>query len=148
MRFGFFDQLPCADADSERQRYQDLLAQFELGDALGFDTGWLGELHFSRAFSILANPLMVLAAAAQRTTRIRLGTAVTLLPLHHPVQTAEEAATADILSNGRLEFGVGRGTAPLHYTGFEVPQEESRERFAEALDFILKAWTNESFSFE
>ena len=77
MRFGFFDQLPCADADSERQRYQDLIAQIELGDVLGFDTVWLGELHFSRAFSILADPLMVLAAAAQRTTRIRLGTAVT-----------------------------------------------------------------------
>ena len=148
MRFGFFDQLPCASGYTERQRFQDILAQFELGDALGFDTGWLGELHFSRAFSILANPLMVLAAAAQRTTRIRLGTAVTLLPLHNPVKIAEEAATADILSDGRLEFGVGRGTSPLHYTGYDIPQEESRERFDEALDFILRAWTNESFSFE
>src|SRR2546428_7819504 len=146
MRFGFFDQLPCADADSERQRYQDLIAQIELGDALGFDTVWLGELHFSRALSILADPLMVLAAAAQRTTRIRLGTAVTLLPLHSPVKIAEEAAIADILSNGRLEFGVGRGTAPVHYAGYEIPQEESRERFEEALDFILQAWTQKQFS--
>jgi len=146
MRFGFFDQLPCADADSERQRYRDLIAQIELGDVLGFDTVWLGELHFSRAFSILADPLMVLAAAAQRTTRIRLGTAVTLLPLHSPVKIAEEAAIADILSNGRLEFGVGRGTAPVHYAGYEIPQEESRERFEEALDFILQAWTQKHFS--
>ena len=91
---------------------------------------------------------MVLAAAAQRTTRIRLGTAVTLLPLHNPVKTAEEAATADVLSDGRLEFGVGRGTAPMHYAGYGIPQEESRERFDEALDFILQAWTNERFSFE
>jgi alkanesulfonate monooxygenase SsuD/methylene tetrahydromethanopterin reductase-like flavin-dependent oxidoreductase (luciferase family) len=146
MRFGFFDQLPCADGDSERQRYQDLLAQIELGDALGFDTVWLGELHFSRAFSILADPLLLLAAAAQRTTRIRLGTAVTLLPLHNPVKIAEEAAIADILSNGRLEFGVGRGTAPVHYAGYDIPQEESRERFEEALDFIVQAWTQKSFS--
>jgi len=146
MRFGFFDQLPCADADSERQRYQDLIAQIELGEELEFDTVWLGELHFSRAFSILADPLIVLAAAAQRTTRIRLGTAVTLLPLHNPVKIAEEAAIADILSNGRLEFGVGRGTAPVHYAGYDVPQEESRERFEEALDFILQAWTQEQFS--
>src|SRR5438270_11805493 len=129
MRFGFFDQLPCASGFTERQRYRDILAQIELGDTIGFDTAWLGELHFSRAFSILADPLMVLAAAAQRTTRIRLGTAVTLLPLHNPVKIAESAATADILSNGRLELGVGRGTAPLHYTGYGVPQEESRERF-------------------
>jgi alkanesulfonate monooxygenase SsuD/methylene tetrahydromethanopterin reductase-like flavin-dependent oxidoreductase (luciferase family) len=124
------------------------MAQIELGDAIGFDSVWLGELHFSRAFSILADPLMVLAAAAQRTTRIRLGTAVTLLPLHHPVKLAEEAAVADILSNGRLEFGVGRGTAPAHYAGYEIAQDESRARFEEALDFILQAWTQDRFSFE
>jgi alkanesulfonate monooxygenase SsuD/methylene tetrahydromethanopterin reductase-like flavin-dependent oxidoreductase (luciferase family) len=148
MRFGFFDQLPCPPGYSEHQRYQDILAQIELGDAVGFDTVWLGELHFSRGFSILADPLMVLAAAAQRTSRIRLGTAVTLLPMHNPVKIAEEAAICDILSNGRLELGVGRGTAPLHYAGYNIPQEESRERFDEALDFLIGAWTNESFSFE
>jgi len=148
MRFGFFDQLPCAGTSSERQRFLDLMAQIELGDVVGFDTVWLGELHFSRAFSILADPLMVLAAAAQRTTRIRLGTAVTLLPLHNPVKIAEQAAITDILSDGRLEFGVGRGTAPAHYAGYDIPQEESRDRFDEALDFIVKAWTEKQFSFE
>src|SRR5260370_1040699 len=148
MRFGFFDQLPCAPGYSEPQRYKDILAQIELGDAVGFDTVWLGEIHFIREFSILADPLMVLAAAAQRTSRIRLGTAVTLLPMHNPVKIAEEAAIADILSNGRLEFGVGRGTAPQHYAGYGIPQEESRERFDEALDFIIGAWTDEPFSFE
>jgi alkanesulfonate monooxygenase SsuD/methylene tetrahydromethanopterin reductase-like flavin-dependent oxidoreductase (luciferase family) len=91
---------------------------------------------------------MVLAAAAQRTSRIRLGTAVTLLPLHSPVKVAEEAATADILSDGRLEFGVGRGTAPIHYAGYDIPMEESRDRFEEALEFILAAWTQESFSYQ
>jgi alkanesulfonate monooxygenase SsuD/methylene tetrahydromethanopterin reductase-like flavin-dependent oxidoreductase (luciferase family) len=146
MRFGFFDQLPCAAGFTEVQRYRDILAQIELGDELGFDTVWLGELHFSRAFSILASPLMVLAAAAQRTRRIRLGTAVTLLPMHNPVKIAEDAATADILSGGRLEFGVGRGTAPLHYAGYGIPQDESRERFDEALDFVVGAWTEERFS--
>src|SRR6516162_4690682 len=148
MRFGFFDQLPCASGFTERQRYKDIMAQIELGDELGFDTAWLGELHFSRAFSILADPLMVLAAVAQRTTRIRLGTAVTLLPLHNPVKIIEEAAIADILSDGRLEFGVGRGAFPLYYVGFDVPQEQSRERFEEALDFILPAWRSENFSFQ
>jgi alkanesulfonate monooxygenase SsuD/methylene tetrahydromethanopterin reductase-like flavin-dependent oxidoreductase (luciferase family) len=148
MRFGFFDQLPCAPGYSEQQRYHDIIGQIELGDEIGFDTVWLGELHFSRAFSILADPLMVLAAAAQRAPRIRLGTAVTLLPLHNPVKIAEEAAIADILSNGRLELGVGRGTAPLHYEGYAIPMEESRERFEEALDFIIGAWSSESFSFD
>jgi len=148
MRFGFFDQLPCPPGFTEQQRYNDILAQIEVGDRVGFDTVWLGELHFSRGFSTLADPLMVLAAAAQRTGHIRLGTAVTLLPLHNPVKIAEEAAICDILSNGRLEFGVGRGTAPLHYNGYDVPMEQSRERFDEALDFIIGAWTHESFSFE
>ena len=147
MRFGFFDQLPCPPGYTEQQRFRDIIAQIELGDEVGFDTVWLGELHFSRGFSILADPLMVLAAAAQRTRRIRLGTAVTLLPLNSPVKIAEEAAICDILSDGRLEFGVGRGTAPLHYDGYDIPQEESRERFDEALDFIIGAWTQESFSF-
>jgi alkanesulfonate monooxygenase SsuD/methylene tetrahydromethanopterin reductase-like flavin-dependent oxidoreductase (luciferase family) len=125
MRFGFFDQLPCAPGFTEQQRYHDILAQIDLGDEVGFDTVWLGELHFSRAFSILADPLMLLAAASQRTSRIRLGTAVTFLPLHNPVKIAKEAAIVDLLSNGRLELGVGRGTAPLHYEGYAVPMERA-----------------------
>ena len=148
MRFGFFDQLPCDDTQSEQQRFQNILTQIELGDQLGFNAVWLGELHFGRRSSISASPLMILAAAAQRTKRIRLGTAVTLLPLHNPIKIAEEAATADVLSGGRLELGVGRGTAPIHYTGYNINQEESRERFEEALEVILKAWTQDTFSYQ
>ena len=129
---------------TERQRYRDVLAQIELGDTLGFDVAWLGEIHFSRTFSILADPLMVLAAAAQRTTRIRLGTAVTLLPLHNPIKIAEEAATADILSDGRLEFGVSRGVA-YQYPGYGILPEESRERFEEALDSFSGPGTTRPF---
>lgn len=148
MRFGFFDQLPRADWQSERQRYQDILAQIELGDELGFDTAWLGELHFIPSFSCLASPMMILAAAAQRTKRIRLGTAVTLLPLHNPVKMAEDAATLDVLSDGRLEFGVGRGATPVYFAGYNVPQEESRERFEESLEVILRAWTHDRLSYQ
>ena len=148
MRFGFFDQLPCASSQSAPQRYQDILAQIRLADTVGFDTVWLGEQHFGPNTSIMASPLMVLATAAQHTERIRLGTAVTLLPLHNPMKIAEEAATADILSGGRLEFGVGRGSAPIHYTGYNIPMEESRERFAEALDVIRIAWTHDRLSYQ
>src|SRR5215468_4731315 len=148
MRFGFFDQLPCASGFSERQRYRDIMAQIELGDELGFDTVWLGELHFSRAFSILADPLTVLAAAAQRTRRIRLGTAVTLLPLHNPLKVAEDAATVDILSGGRLELGVGRGAAPSMFAAYNVPAAETRERFVEALEVIRQAWMGERLSYQ
>ena len=78
MRFGFMDHLPCAEWQSEGQRYQDILTQIELGDKVGFDTAWLAEIHFFPNVSRIASPLTVLAAAAQRTQRIRLGTAVTL----------------------------------------------------------------------
>jgi alkanesulfonate monooxygenase SsuD/methylene tetrahydromethanopterin reductase-like flavin-dependent oxidoreductase (luciferase family) len=148
MRFGFFDQLPRADWQSESQRYQDILTQIELGDKLGFNTAWLGELHFIPSISCLPSPLMILAAAAQRTQRIRLGTAVTLLPLHNPVKMAEDAATLDVLSGGRLEFGVGRGAAPVYFAGYNVPQEETRERFEESLEIILQAWTSERLSYQ
>src|ERR1044071_2238574 len=107
MRFGFMDHLPCAEWQSEVQRYHDFLAQID----------------FFPNVSRLASPLTVLAAAAQRTQRIRLGTAVTLFPLHNPLKVAEEAATVDILSGGRLELGVGRGAAPNMFTAYNVPVE-------------------------
>jgi alkanesulfonate monooxygenase SsuD/methylene tetrahydromethanopterin reductase-like flavin-dependent oxidoreductase (luciferase family) len=148
MRFGFFFQLPCAPWQSERERYGDTMAQIEHGDRLGFDTAWLAELHFFPEFSVMSSPLIVAAAAAQRTHQIRLGMAVSLLPLSDPIRSAEDAATVDILSNGRLVFGVGRGTNPLHYGGFNIPMEESRDRFTEALDVVTQAWTLERVNYE
>ncbi|MGE3536404.1 MAG: LLM class flavin-dependent oxidoreductase [Candidatus Tectimicrobiota bacterium] len=148
MQFGFFFQLPCAPQQTEHQRYRDTLAQIEHGDQLGFDTAWLAELHFYPEFSVMSAPLMVAAAAAQRTRQIRFGMAVSLLPLSDPIRTAEEAATVDILSDGRLVFGVGRGTNPLHYGGFNIPMHESRERFREALDVVRQAWTAEKVNYQ
>jgi alkanesulfonate monooxygenase SsuD/methylene tetrahydromethanopterin reductase-like flavin-dependent oxidoreductase (luciferase family) len=148
MKFGFFFQLPCAPWQCERERYHETLAQIEHGDRLGFDTAWLAELHFFPEFSVMSAPLIVAAAAAQRTQRLRLGMAVSLLPLNDPIRLAEDAATVDILSDGRLEFGVGRGTNPLHYGGFNIPMAESRDRFTEALEFIVRAWTCERVTYE
>ena len=148
MKFGLFYQLPCADTQSEVTRYQETLEQIIHGDELGFDCAWLAELHFFKPFSIMSSPLIVATAIAQKTKKIRLGIAVNLLPLWHPLRCAEDGATVDILSNGRLEFGVGRGAIPLHFSGFNVAREESRGRFEEALDVIRKAWTTESFSYQ
>jgi alkanesulfonate monooxygenase SsuD/methylene tetrahydromethanopterin reductase-like flavin-dependent oxidoreductase (luciferase family) len=147
VKFGLFYQLPCAPGQFEATRYQETLDQIVYAEELGFDAAWLAELHFYRSFSIMPAPLIVATALAQRTKRIRLGTAVNLLPFHHPLRAAEEGATVDILSNGRLDFGVGRGTIAVHFQGFNVPREESRERFEETLEIIEKAWTAESFSF-
>jgi alkanesulfonate monooxygenase SsuD/methylene tetrahydromethanopterin reductase-like flavin-dependent oxidoreductase (luciferase family) len=117
------------------------------GDTLGFDVAWMAEIHFGGAFSLVSVPLMVVPVIAQRTRRIRIGTAVSLLPLHHPLSLAEQAATADLLSGGRLEFGVGRGSIPTHFYGFGIPLEENRARFDESLEIIRLAWTQERFSY-
>ena len=148
MKFGLFYQLPCAPEQNEVTRYHETIEQIVYADELGFDTAWLAELHFNRPFSIMPSPLILATAIAQRTKRIRLGTAVALLSLQHPLRAAEDAATVDILSQGRLEFGVGRGTIPLHFQGFNVSRDESRERFEEALTIIKRAWTQETCAFE
>src|SRR3954462_10117017 len=148
MKFGLFYQLPCSPEQNEGARYDETIEQIVYAEELGFDAAWLAELHFFRSFSIMPAPLILAAAIAQRTKRIRLGTAVTLLPLQHPLRTAEEAAVVDILSQGRLEFGVGRGSIALHFEGFDVPRDESRERFEEALTIIERAWTHEICAFD
>jgi alkanesulfonate monooxygenase SsuD/methylene tetrahydromethanopterin reductase-like flavin-dependent oxidoreductase (luciferase family) len=148
MKFGLFYQLPCASTQEAATRYQETIEQIVYAEALGFDTAWLAELHFNPLFSVMPAPLMLAAALAQRTTRIRLGTAVLLLPLQHPLRTAEEAAVVDLLSQGRLELGVGRGMISIHFQGFNVPREESRARFEEALMLIKQAWTQETCSFD
>ncbi|GIX46486.1 MAG: hypothetical protein KatS3mg131_0697 [Candidatus Tectimicrobiota bacterium] len=148
MQFATFYQLPCASHQSPLQRYEDTMIQIQHADALGFDVAWLAELHFYPDFSIMPSPLLVASALSQRTRRIRLGIAVNLLPLHNPLRNAEDAATLDLLSHGRLEYGAGRGSLPHHFAGYNVPLEESRQRFLEALDVILLAWTSTAFSYE
>jgi natural product biosynthesis luciferase-like monooxygenase protein len=147
MKFGLFYQLPCATTQDAATRYQETIQQIVYAEELGFDTAWLAELHFNPRFSIMPAPLLVAAALAQRTSRIRLGTAVLLLPLQHPLRTAEEAAVVDLLSQGRVELGVGRGMIAIHFQGFNIPREESRERFEEALTIITRAWTHETVQF-
>jgi alkanesulfonate monooxygenase SsuD/methylene tetrahydromethanopterin reductase-like flavin-dependent oxidoreductase (luciferase family) len=146
MKFGVHYQLPCYGAQSPVQRYRDTIEQSVHAEELGFDSVWPVEQHFNSDLSITPAPLLLLAALAERTLTLRLGIAIVLLPLSHPLRIAEEIATLDVLSNGRVEFGIGRGAIPTHFTGFGVPQAESRERFAEALEVIIKAWSKERVS--
>jgi natural product biosynthesis luciferase-like monooxygenase protein len=146
MKFGLHYQLPCHDFQSPVQRYRDTLEQATHAEALGFESVWPVEQHFDPELSILPSPLLLLAALAERTHQLRLGIAIVLLPLSHPVRIAEEIATLDVLSNGRVEFGIGRGSLPQHFKGFGISQSESRERFLEALDIIRQAWTNQRIS--
>ncbi len=141
MKFDIFYQLPEAATQNTAQRYRELIAEAAEADALGFDTVWLAEVHFAPRFSVMPTPLMLLAAIAERTARIRLGMAVNLMPLHHPLRLAEEVATLDVLSGGRVEFGAGRGAFPLNYRGYGVEMASSRELFENGLEIIKAAWT-------
>ena len=148
MKFGLQFQLSCGEGHSPYQRYQDTLDHIELGDELGFRYVWLAEMHFTPKLCITPAPLLLLAAAAQRTKRIRLGVAVNLIPLHHPIRLAEDLAEVDLLSNGRVEFGVGRGAQLDNYEGFGISIEESRERMIEGVEMIIQAWTQERLTFD
>jgi alkanesulfonate monooxygenase SsuD/methylene tetrahydromethanopterin reductase-like flavin-dependent oxidoreductase (luciferase family) len=147
VKFDIFYQLPAAQWQIAHQRYRELIDESVEADRLGYDTVWLAEIHFMPRFCVLPAPLMLLAAIAERTERIRLGQAVNLLPLHHPSRLAEEAATLDVISNGRLAFGAGRGGFPINYHGFGVDIHQSREMFEETLEFVKLAWTMEKMSF-
>lgn len=146
--FGLFFQLPQADGQDVPQRYRDTIAQVVHGDRIGWDAAWLAEMHFVREFSVLPSPMVTMAAAAGQTERIRLGTGVTLLPLVDPIRAAEDAATLDIISGGRLEYGIGRGSIAEHFAGFNVRTADRATRFNEALTVIQQAWSDDPVNFE
>jgi alkanesulfonate monooxygenase SsuD/methylene tetrahydromethanopterin reductase-like flavin-dependent oxidoreductase (luciferase family) len=112
---------------------------------LGFDSFWLGEHHFYW-YGTCVSPPMIIAALGQRTKRIRLGPAISVLPFHHPLVVAEEYGLADNLCGGRLNFAIGSGFSPVEYKTFGMSMEEARERYWESFDVILKAWRQEEFS--
>jgi alkanesulfonate monooxygenase SsuD/methylene tetrahydromethanopterin reductase-like flavin-dependent oxidoreductase (luciferase family) len=112
----------------EAQAFDESLAQVTAAEALGFDSVWLAEIHFQKGRSVLSSPLVIATAIAARTQRIRIGIAVQILPLAHPLHLAEDVATVDHLSKGRLDFGVGRSGLPEHYEGFNVPHPKAATR--------------------
>jgi natural product biosynthesis luciferase-like monooxygenase protein len=148
MRYGIF-YLPslsrAAHADNA-QRLHEIVEQAGYVEELGFDSIWLAEHHFHSFGGILSSPTVIGAAIAQRTTKIRIGTAVTLLPYHDPLRLAEDYATLDCLSRGRLDFGIGHGFVKWESLMFGVALEELRERFQENLAIILKAWSDDAFN--
>ena len=126
--------------------YQQILEQIELAEELGWECFMFNEHHFLGYGGLVANPAVLLAAAAARTSRIRLGPCIAILPLRHPLQSAEDYAMVDAVSGGRLEFGIGSGNTPLDYQVFDIAREEGQERTEEALEIILKAWRSERAS--
>ena len=141
---------------TQDEAFAEAFEMARLADETGIDGVWLAERHFAAPRtptdpggagipSVSSVPLLMAGIIAARTERVRVGTGVSVLPLAHPIRLAEEAATVDNISQGRLDFGIGRSSFPRSYHGYDVPYDESRERFSEALEIILKAWNNYRF---
>ena len=148
MEFGIFHEFDRLPGMSEAQAFTNAFDLVDVAERGGLDAVWLAELHFNPKRSVLASPMLLAGAIGARTSNIKIGTAVQILPLCHPLQLAEEAATVDHISHGRLIFGVGRSGFARTYAAYGVPYAESRERFAETLEIVRRAWTSDSFSFE
>ena len=148
MEFGIFQEFSVRSGGSDADAFGE---GFEIVDAAergGIDAIWLAEIHFAPDRSVLAAPMTIAAGIAGRTNRIKIGTAVQILPLVNPLRIAEDAATVDQISRGRLIFGVGRSGFPRSYQAYAVSYAESKDRFNEAMDVICKAWTEPSLSYE
>jgi alkanesulfonate monooxygenase SsuD/methylene tetrahydromethanopterin reductase-like flavin-dependent oxidoreductase (luciferase family) len=149
MQFGIFGSAQANSSDlgpETGQGFRDYLDDCVEAEALGFHSSFLVEHHFT-GWNQVSATLMLQTALAMRTTTLRLGTAVIVLPWHNPVLLAEQAATLDLISGGRLDFGVGRGYRHNEFAGFRIPPEEAEPRFEESIEVMTKAFVSrERFS--
>lgn len=147
MHFGIFVE-ELRHGASQAAAFRDVFETADRAEAWGIDCVWLGEIHFTPSRSIISASLQVASAIAARTRRLRVGTAVQVLPLNHPLRIAEEVATVDHISEGRFEFGIGRSGVVRTYDTYGIPYGESQARFREALEIVREAWKGEPFSYE
>ncbi|MGE5227738.1 MAG: LLM class flavin-dependent oxidoreductase [Planctomycetaceae bacterium] len=142
----FTGQVPAGSARTVAQEYRDTVAMARLAESLGFDGAWVSE-HHGASDGYLPSLLVMLAALAEATTRIRLGTGVVLTPLHDPVRLAEDAGVVDQLSEGRLVLGLGLGWREEEFRMLRIPQREALARHVETVEILRRAWSGERFSF-
>jgi len=150
VKFGLFGGAVArrGEESADSQGYGGFIDTVIEAEQLGFESIFIVEHHFSGGGQ-LSSSLNLLSYLAAKTFRIRLGTAVTVLPWHNPVLIAEQAATVDLLSRGRLDFGVGKGYRDIEFNGFCIPKEEALARYEESIEVIVKSWTsNERFDYE
>src|SRR6476469_299164 len=147
MEFGIFAPFYVREGRPEHEAFGEWIALAEDADRAGIDCFWLAEFHF-RSQTPLSAPLVVGGAVAARTKRMNIGLGVQLLPLANPLRLAEECATLDHLSGGRLVYGIGRSSFIDSYQGYGVDYEQSRPMFFEALEVLRRAWSQEPFSYQ
>ncbi len=146
-QFGVFSLSQFPDQSQRVECFDNDLEFFELAEELGYDKAWIAE-HLFSTYGVVTSTQVYAAAIAQRTKRMRIGTAVVVIPFNHPLRTASDFALVDVLSHGRLDFGVGRAYQPHEFVGLGVPMEQSREMMSEGLDIVLKSWTEEEFNYK
>ena len=134
------------EASAQSRIFGEMLEQVEYAEEVGFDSIWIAEHHSSR-YGICPSLMPLLTHIAARTKKIRIGAGVSVLPFHNPIFLAEESAMLDVLSNGRLDFGVGRGSADYEYGNFNIDFDTRDVRTQEALDIILGLWNQSNFSY-
>ena len=147
MEFGSFMEFHTRPGLTQSDAFTEGFEHIAQAESLGLDGVWMAESHFNPQRSVLSAPLVLGAAIAGRTSSIKIGTAVHVIPLGNPIRMAEEAATLDQVSNGRFEYGVGRSGFPGSYEGYGIAYGESRERFYEYLEIIRGLWGSDSFSY-
>jgi len=145
--FGVFHEFQRRPGQSEAEAFTTAFDQVDAAERWGLDAIWLAEIHMAPERSVCAVPLTIASAIAARTNNIKIGLGVQVLPLCRPLRLAEDTATVDHISHGRLIFGVGRSGFPRAYEAYGIPYGESPERFAEVLEVVKRAWTEERFSF-
>lgn len=146
MEFGMLHLFEHPAGRTEKQVVDEQLDIMVRAEDYGFDSVWPAEHHFSE-YGWCATPALTLSYVAARTRRLRLGTGVVVLPFNNPIRVAEDFAFLDLASGGRVELGLGRGYQPHEFRGFNLDQTRSREMFNEGVEIIVKAWTEERFSF-
>ena len=147
MKFGFFTHVPWPEGAEPRQIIEETTEQIQYAEELGFVSAWLAEHHFTR-YSMVPSSLILATHLAARTKKIRLGTAVLVSPLHNPMRLAEDAAMLDLVSDGRLDVGFGRGSGGYEYAGYGLDPAESAERFQDSVKIVQGLWTTPGFSYE
>ncbi len=147
MKFGLFTHIPWPEGMEPKQVLDHTTEEVVYAEELGFHSAWVAEHHFSR-YGLGSSSLVFSASVAAQTKKIRLGTAILVPPLHHPIKLAEDAATLDLVSGGRLDAGFGRGSAGYEYAGYKIDRDESQGRFQETINMVQGLWTTPGCSYK
>ncbi len=147
MKFALITHLPWPEGTEARAIVKQTTEDVVLGEELGFHSAWFAEHHFTR-YGIGSSALVFAGAIAARTDKIRLGTAVLVPPLHNPIRLAEDTATLDLISNGRLDVGFGRGASRSEFAPYGIDHSDTQARFQESVNIIRGLWTTPEYTHE